>query len=118
MRKPVGESVEERIVAVIRSDGQMHKRMLCDALGVEYRAIDFQLTKLKHAGEVVILGIAAEAGYGDIRSDAPVYGLPGMTLKPADSKPKPKKDSPMPDDIRIAQPRTIPAYRYGTRGPW
>lgn len=72
------------ITAAIRSSGQLHKRGLCRALNCEYQAIDATVSEMVRRGELEILGTAEEAGYTDIRRDAPVYGLPGMTLTKID----------------------------------
>lgn len=102
-----------KLILAALKEGQKHKRMLCTALNSDYQRIDPTMAELLRRREVIILGTAIEAGYKDIKAHAPVYGLPGMTLQPVVEEPKrpPAQDSTVyPDDIRIAQPRTIPQY--------
>jgi hypothetical protein len=76
-----GHLLEPQILRLLES-GQAHKRMLVAALGCEPLSVDQRVSALLRARKIVILGQASEAGYTDIRRDAPVYGLPGMKLQP------------------------------------
>lgn len=73
-------SIAERILRAL-SQGQAHKRMLCERLNCDYLSIDPTVTELWRRRDIVVLGTAREAGYTDVRASAPVYGLPGMTLQ-------------------------------------
>lgn len=76
MREPVAPRILKALASV-----QMHKRMLCDALNVDYSQIDFAVTGLVNEKKVIVLGTCRAAGYVGIKSDAPVYGLPGTKLQ-------------------------------------
>lgn len=73
--------LERRIIEALQS-GQMHKRMLCNALDMDYQQIDDTMAQMLRAGTIVILGTARQAGYTDTNAHSPIYGLPGMTLRP------------------------------------
>jgi hypothetical protein len=103
------DRIAQRIKSAL-ADGQKHKRMLCQALDCEYTAIDPTMAQMIRDGSIVILGTAKQAGYLKVNKHAPVYGLPGMTLKPYVAEEKKETGPVYPDDIRIAQPRTIPQY--------
>lgn len=73
-------SLAARIVALLRTK-QMHKQALCRALDLHYTNVDATVSAMVRAGTVAILGNAAEAGYTDVKSTAPIYGLPGQKLE-------------------------------------
>lgn len=79
MTSSASNAMRKRVLELLRG-GQMHKRMLCAALNTDYVNVDASVSALCRAGEVIVLGRAGDAGYRDIRIDAPVYGLPGTKL--------------------------------------
>lgn len=107
-------TLENRILAAL-GKGQMQKRMICAALEVDYHQIDGIITRMVRAQKILFLGYAHEAGYTNCNRNAWVYGPPGTKL--VTLKAKPTLNHEYPEDIRIAQPRTIGAG-WSHRGPW
>ncbi len=109
------QQVEQRVVDALAS-GQMHKKMMCDQLDLPYHYIDTACSSLKAAGRIVVLGNVRDAGYAGVkRGDLPVYGLPGTALQRVDvAEQRPVVE--YPEDIRVAQKRTVPGYHFGWKG--
>ena len=106
MKTKVNHPLIARILAALAT-GQMHKQMLCTALNLEYSLIDPTMAQLRRDGRVITLGIARDAGYEGVHAHAPVYGLPGMTLKIVERR-KESRGSGV-----VAGRITIPSYVWG-----
>lgn len=109
------EATACRIQKAIRDHGQLHKTGLCEAMSCSYTAIDATVAEMRRRGELIVLGTAKDAGYTDVHSHSPVYGLPGMTLQKVASTVKPKTES---GSGQIAQPNRGFEFRPLVRDPF
>ncbi len=70
-----------RLILALLADKPMHTPGLCRSLDRDYAATVPLMTALKRNGLIEIVGKAADFGFTDVASTAPVYGRTGKAVQ-------------------------------------